>query len=172
VNPDPARAGVRRATGADAGALARIQVRAWHHAFADVVFPEHTPTAEDQTAFWASALDADVTAMVAGVGDEIHAFVAFGPVRDPDDQETDLGEIVALFVDPVAQGAGLGGMLLDAAEDELRGRGHTAAVLWTLEAALARDLYERRGWVQDRDAVPEHGALGVAEVRYRKPLRA
>jgi len=160
----------RRAIAADAAALARIQVRAWHRAFADDVFPEDTPTVEDQTAFWEHALDGGIGALVAEIGGEIRAFVAFGPSRDPAAGDELLGEIVALFVDPVAQGAGLGGMLLTEAEDALRAQGHRDAVLWTLETALARGLYERRGWLQDRDVVPEHGVLRAPEVRYRKSL--
>lgn len=160
----------RRASVTDAAAVARIQVRAWHRAFSDVVFPEHTPTVEDQTTHWETVLAEGVHALVVELGGEIRGFAAVGTVREPEPGEEGLGEVVALFVDPVAQGAGLGGMLLAAAEDELRARGHDEAVLWTLEAALARAWYERRGWSQDRDAVPGHGLLGAPEVRYRKRL--
>lgn len=160
----------RRATATDAAALARIQVRAWHRAFADVVFPEHMPTVEDQTAYWTAALAGDTEAFVIEVAGEIRAFAAFGPVRDPEPGDEGLGEVIALFVDPVAQGAGLGGKLLAEAQDELRAVGYPDAVLWTLESSLARGLYERRGWFQDRDGVPAHGVLRVPEVRYRKAL--
>lgn len=162
----------RRATVADAAALARIQVRAWHRGFADVVFPEHMPTVADQTDHWQQALHGGAHALVAEVAGEPRAFVAFGPAHDDGTGDELLGEIIALFVDPVAQGAGLGGALLAEAEGELLAMGHPDAVLWTLEAALARGWYERRGWFQDRDAVAEHGRLAVPEVRYRKRLSA
>lgn len=161
---------VRPATLADARALARIQVRAWHHAFADVVFPEDTPTVDEQAEAWTLALASGVQALVTVVADEPRAFVAFGPARDEDAAQAGAGEVYALFVDPVAQGAGHGGLLLQEAEGALRFAGHAEAVLWTLEAALARELYERRGWVLDRGPEPEHGVLRVPEVRYRRAL--
>ncbi|PTL54919.1 GNAT family N-acetyltransferase [Paraconexibacter algicola] len=161
----------RPLTVADAPHLARIQVRAWHHAFGDVVLPEETPTVADQTEAWTVALTADVAGFAVDVADVVRGFVAYGLARDPDARNDGLGEIYALFVDPTAQGAGIGGLLLREAVGALRFRGFDGAVLWTLEAALAREMYERHGWVQDIEAVPDHGVLGVPEVRYRlEPL--
>lgn len=160
---------VRPAGVGDAAACARIQVRAWHTAFADLVLPELTPTVAEQAERWTAALaDPQVRAIVAEVGGTVHGFVAFGPARDADADEA--GEIYALFVDPVAQGAGLGGLLLREAEGALRFDGHAVAVLWTPEGSLVREMYERRGYVVDRGATPDHGVLELSEVRYRGPL--
>jgi GNAT superfamily N-acetyltransferase len=157
----------------DAAGLARIQVRAWHHAFADIVFPEHTPTVADQTEAWTVALAAGVRAFVVDVAGEPRGFAAYGQARDPDAHQDGLGELYALFVDPTAQGAGLGRILLDEAVGALRMLQFEGAVLWTPEQAPAREIYERRGWELDIGAVPEHGVLQVPEVRYRlEPLPA
>lgn len=155
----------------DAAPVARIQVRAWHHAFSDVVYPEHTPTVEDQTEAWTVALASGVRGFAIDVAGETRGFVAYGQARDPDAHQDGLGEIYALYVDPVAQGSGLGGLLLQEAIGALRFLAFDGAVLWTLEAALSRDVLERHGWQLDIGAVPEHGVLQVPEVRYRlEPL--
>lgn len=163
--------GARPLTAGDGAAVARIQVRAWHHAFADVVFPEHTPTVGDQTEAWTVALASGVRGLGIDVAAELRGFVAYGQARDPDAHQDGLGEIYALFVDPVAQGSGLGGLLLREAIGALRFLDFGGAVLWTPEAALTREMYERHGWELDIGAVPEHGVLQVPEVRYRlEPL--
>ncbi len=157
---------VRPATVGDAAACARIQVRAWHTAFADLIFPELTPTVADQTERWTAALaDPEVDALVAELRDTVHGFVAWGPARDADAGKA--GEIYALFVDPVAQGAGVGGLLMREAEGALRFAGYDGVVLWTPEEGLARGMYEGRGYTVDRAPEPGHGVLELSEVRYR-----
>ena len=76
-------------------------------------------------------------------------------------------ELRAIYVDPPAQGAGVGSALLDAAVEALRANGHAEAFLWTFEAnGLARAFYERHGWEADGGR-QEHLA---PEVRYRRTL--
>jgi len=157
---------VRRAAVGDATGVARIQVRAWHHAFADLVLPELTPTVQEQTERWTLALtDPQVQVLVAEVAGEMRGFAAFGPARDADVEG--LGELYAYYVDPAAQGAGIGALLFVEMEGALRFAGFDEIVLWTPEGGLARELYERRGYVQDRETEPGHGVLELPEVRYR-----
>ena len=79
---------------------------------------------------------------------------------EPDPRRSLLrGELMSLYVDPPAQGAGVGTALLAAAEGALREAGYTQAVVDVLDATdAARAFYERFGWQRD-DAVHHRKAL-------------
>jgi len=148
---------IRPVTQDDARALAELEVRAWRWAYVDFVAEEDMITVADRVERWEGrsaegAFVAEVEGRVVGVV-----------------QVDDEGALRGLYVEPAAQGAGLGAALHDFALDELRRRGVEAATLWVFEAnGHARGFYERRGWAPD-------GATGVAaeapELRYRKTLR-
>jgi GNAT superfamily N-acetyltransferase len=148
---------IRRATPADADAIAAVQARAWRHAFADIVEPDRMPVPSEQGPRFAEH--------IAG-GGEVHLFDQDGRIAGFAVLAGD--QLHALYVDPPAQGAGVGAALLAAAVDALRAAGHAEAFLWTFEAnGLARVFYERHGW----ELVPGHDDhLGAAEVRYRLVL--
>lgn len=148
---------IRRATPADAQAIAGVQARAWRHAYADIVEPDRMPVPEQQALRFAELIEG---------GGEVHVFdqdgrvVAFAVLEG--------NELRAIYVDPPAQGAGVGSALLEAAVAALRAAGHAEAFLWTFEAnGLARAFYERHGW----ELVPgRQGRLDAPEVRYRRAL--
>jgi GNAT superfamily N-acetyltransferase len=148
---------IRRATVDDAAAIASIQARGWRHAFADIVEPDRMPDPEEQGPRLAD--------FIAG-GGEIHVFDQDGRIAGFAIVQGN--ELRALYVDPPAQGAGVGSALLAAAVEALRANGHAEAFLWTFEAnGLARAFYERHGW----ELVPGHDDhLGAPEVRYRLVL--
>lgn len=118
---------------------------------------------------------------VACVGDRVAGFAAVGAPRRPPGQLAALtpaerasaqpvgarggiAELYAIYVDPPAQGAGLGTRLLGHAVDRLRERGFGAAVLWTfVENGLARAFYERHGWR------PEPGSEAEADPSWWAP---
>lgn len=168
---------IRPAAPGDAPALAGVQFRAWWRAYAEWVDPERFGTLEERVARWheilaqppepgRSTLAWDQDGVVAG-------FVSVGPGRD-DDVRGVGGDLMAIYVDPPAQGAGVGRALMDAGEARLRDHGYPYAVLWVFAAnGFARDLYERRGWVLEPGDVVEreHGAGWWAPaVRYRLTL--
>jgi GNAT superfamily N-acetyltransferase len=148
---------IRRATPADAEAIAAVQARAWRHAYADIVEPEWMPATEQQAPRFAEHIAAGGQVDVFDQDGRIAGFtVVVG------------GELRAIYVDPPAQGAGVGSALLESAVEAMRAAGHTEAFLWTFEAnGLARAFYERHGW----ELVPGHqDRLGAPEVRYRRAL--
>ena len=109
-----------------------------------------------------------IRAAVFEVGGTVAAFAAAGPGRD-EDLDADVGELMALHVDPTAQGAGVGRSLLIEAVDLLRSDGYVEAVLWVLaENEYARRACERRGWRLE-DGVGRD-TLWAHEVRYRRVL--
>jgi GNAT superfamily N-acetyltransferase len=160
---------IRPAAREDARAIAELEVRAWRWAFVDIVEDPLMPTVEEREARWSGEpLDgtfvADVDGRVTGVV-QVGAAPQHG---EPSAREE--GRLRGLYVEPAAQGAGLGAALHAHAIATLQTAGHTAATLWVFAAnGHARGFYERRGWAPD-------GATGtwqgVAEIRLRRTLAA
>jgi GNAT superfamily N-acetyltransferase len=156
---------IRRATPADIEAIVRLQGRGWRHAYGDYVDVEAMPGPEQRTARWRERLGGEGATFVWELDGEAAGFVASGPDRD---REAGTGEVYAIYVDPAAQGAGLGTRLLAHAVQELAAAGYGRALLWCLEAnGLARAFYASRGWAQDGGR-REHP--WGPEVRYRRAL--
>jgi GNAT superfamily N-acetyltransferase len=155
---------IRAAARADARAIAELEVRAWRWAFVDIVDEADMPTIERREARWTGEpLDG---AFVAEVEGRVVGVVQVGP--DPSEPAT--GRLRGLYVDPAAQGAGLGTALYDHAMAELHAAGFGTATLELLVAnGHARGFYERRGWTADGEPGESQG---VAEQRYRRTLPA
>lgn len=163
---------VRPATVEDAAQLGPLQLRAWWRAYADIVDPHLLMEwdEESRAAHWSEILAAGepTRTLVAEIAGSIRGFVSVGPSRE-DPGEPSVGEVWALYVDPAAQGAGLGGVLLAAGEDALRAAGHTSAVLGVLEEnGLARAFYARHGWTLVPGSESSHPWGG--HVLYRRTL--
>ena len=141
---------IRRATVADAPGIAAVEVRTFHHAYADILEPESLAEMDPDrsTAAWTHTLTYEER--LVWVAEAEGRVVGFASLRDD--------ELRMLYVDPVAQGAGLGTRLL--AEAEAAG----ARELHVLEAnGHGRHFYEARGW---GDAGEGGEWLGLALRRY------
>ena len=170
---------IREATPEDAAAITAVQVRAWKRAYADILPPEAVEpeaVAAREVRWVAVIADGAASGAPTYVWDQdgaVAGFASVGRARDADVAGSG-GELRALYVDPPAQGAGVGRALLTAAEERLRSDGFAFAVLWVFaENGLARDVYERRGWaLEDADVTARHhGAHWWAPaVRYRRTL--
>jgi GNAT superfamily N-acetyltransferase len=162
---------IRRATVADAPALARLQVRTWFHAYTDYVDPDDLAAfpVDRQEPRWRETLAGPVTTWVWDQDGVVAGFASIGPARD-EDADLDTGELYAIYVDPPAQGAGVGGRLLERAVAGMREAGYADAVLWTFARnGHARAFYAGAGWQLDRG--PEKRERDwVASVRYRRAL--
>jgi ribosomal protein S18 acetylase RimI-like enzyme len=158
---------IRAATVEDAAAIASIQARAWRHNFADIVAPEDVREPSEMEPRWREWLaDGQIGGRVFEQDRVVAGFAMFGVCRD-ENAGGRTGELYAIYVDPAAQGAGVGSSLLDAAVGELGERGFAEALLWTFEAnGLARTFYERHGW----ELVAGHQERLAPEVRYRRAL--
>jgi ribosomal protein S18 acetylase RimI-like enzyme len=163
--------GTRPATLADAAAIGALQLRAWRWNYQDIVDPQELAEWDEESrgAHWVPILESgDTATLVADVAGAVRGFASIGRSREPDAAPGE-GEIWALYVDPPAQGAGVGIVLLEAAEEGLRGAGYRSAALRTLsENGLARGFYERHGWayVEGRDEPHPWGT----HVLYRRAL--
>ena len=164
---------LRRAGLGDAEAIAGISVRTWQHAYSDFIDPRELfeRTVEGQRPLWDARLaeGADGEVWVAVVAGRIAAYTAVGPSGDGDATAA-TGALRALYVDPPAQGAGLGAFLHDHALVRLKALGFPVSTLWSFEQnAQARTFYEHRGWQLDPSGSGQEGADWLSPaVRYRR----
>ncbi len=167
---------VRPAGPSDAAAIAGVRIRSWRAAYRGIV-PDAVLDGLDpirEAAIWRERLGSGVAAWVRvafvvepPVPPRLVGFVTAGSARHAG--EDGLGEVWAIYVDPEAQGRGVGRALMDAGMRGLATRGFREAILWVFEAnASARGFYERMGWAPDgaAKALPIGGASPI-EVRYR-----
>ena len=130
---------IRRATPDDAAGIAAVHVRTWRRDYTDIVDPQVLAglDVDERTEKWREWLDGGEA--LAWVAEEGGRVVGFASVRD--------AKLTTLYVDPVAQGAGVGTRLL--AEAEAAG----ARELEVFEAnGHGRHFYEARGWRDDGDS--------------------
>jgi GNAT superfamily N-acetyltransferase len=168
---------VRAAVPDDAGRIAEVNVRSWQAAYAGIV-PDAILAgmeAEPRRLTWLERI-ADLgqrTLLVAALDGRVEGYVLSGPTRDHDLPDL-AGEVYAIYVDPPAQGRGLGRTLLEAASAELRAAGFEPLVLWVLTAnALGRAFYQACGWRPDGSTrVIDFDGTTVDELRYvlRQPI--
>lgn len=146
---------VRTAWAADAGAIGRVQARAWTKSYAEVL-PQALLDQIDATGFaeaWTQAITRPPSArhrvLVALEAGEVVGFAATAPSDDQDAAPTD-GEIVAFHIDPRALRQGHGSRLLAAAADTLRADGFTHARFWAVVGDDdVRGFLEPAGWAAD-----------------------
>ena len=143
---------IRGATEADAPVIADIQARTWRWAYSDFIADDDMPVVAERVPAWREH--------IAGGGvrvfDQGGTVVGYSAVQDD--------ELESLYVDPAAQGAGVGGRLLAEAEERMRAAGHERAWLYLYaDNAHGCAFYERHSWV----AV---GGL-VGEAHWRAPGR-
>jgi GNAT superfamily N-acetyltransferase len=170
---------IRLATPADARAIAEVQTRAWWRAYQDILDPAYLAerTADAREPEWEQRLleqpDGLEVALFELEG-RVAGFVATSLERAVGDVavSASVGELAALYVDPPAQGAGVGGALHDHALARLAQRGFGDAVLWCFrDNGHARGFYEHRGWALDPGSEAQARAVWeTPAVRYRHGL--
>jgi len=145
----------------DAGAVARIHVAAWQHAYRGLVGDAVLDAldVDARTASWSEWIarslrgdgtDGDVRheLLVAERDAEVVGWATFGPARAAD--RAGWGELAGLYVDPAVARSGVGRALVSEVERRLAAAGCTHAYLWVLEGnAPAEQAYERYGWTED-----------------------
>jgi ribosomal protein S18 acetylase RimI-like enzyme len=165
---------IRPATAADAGALARLQLRVAWAAYEDIAGPEvllRQDAEADETA-WRERLEAgERRAWVWDQAGEVVGVAEAGRAVDAD-APPGCGHLFYLDVAPEAQGAGVGSALLRTALDGLRDEGFTEATLWTFaENERALRFYAAAGWAPDGATVEaDGGSWWAPSVRLRLAL--
>ncbi|WAC94027.1 GNAT family N-acetyltransferase [Mycobacterium sp. Aquia_213] len=165
---------VRRAVPADAHDAARVHVRSWQWAFQGLLAQEYLDSLDPDA--WAERYTfgrmgfQQPSTQVAVDGSTVCGLVTTDLCRD--DDLTNFGELMEIYVDPAYLHTGVGRLLMTAARTQLRGVGVTSAALWVLDGnARARRFYERDGWRCDgSQRTSTYGDVPVGEVRYQCTL--
>jgi L-amino acid N-acyltransferase YncA len=173
-SPEVGRVSVRRATAADAEAIAVVHVDSWRAAYRGIV-PEPILdglSVERRAQFWRESIAAEPEGpkWVVERNGRVFGFAAGGAARD-DDVATGTGEVYAIYLDPGAWSQGLGRRLFAAAVDDLRRHGFGPLVLWVLTAnARGRRFYEAAGWRPDGSSrMLDFDGTPIEEIRYALP---
>jgi GNAT superfamily N-acetyltransferase len=177
---------VRRATAADARAIADITVRGWQAAYRGIFDGGFLDglNVDAREMGWRAMIEADedsrTPAWVCDVDGRTVGFISSGPPRDDDvplllpaaAAAAAAAEVYAIYVLPEAWRGGTGRALIGTAVAHWRALGATTLVLWVLEAnARARSFYEALGWQPDggRQTLELGGGIAV-EIRYRRTI--
>lgn len=167
---------LRRATPADAAAIAAVHVETWREAYRDLL-PEadlRGLSVERRESFWRQELESlhgDRRPWVAEVSGRVVGFVSAGSARD-DDADARTGEVYAIYVRRECWDRRIGRHLLDHAVRDLRSWGYERATLWCLtNNARTREFYERAGWNHDGSTRTDRvWETDCDEVRYRRSI--
>jgi GNAT superfamily N-acetyltransferase len=164
---------LRRATPADALAVATVHVRAWQDGYRGLIADEHLDSlrAEDRAArytFGGTDPNAPQT-VVAEVDGVVRGFATIGPCRE---SGPETGELLALHVDPTAWGIGAGRALIADARARLVARGFKESVLWVLVGnERAQRFYRIDGWrPDDVERTIEIWGVEIFDTRFRRQL--
>lgn len=163
---------------ADVTPIAEVHVRSWLKAYRGLI-PDRvldSLSVEQREAMWREAIGRPASPIdrvwVAEQRGRIVGFASSGPSRDEDADPERTGEVYAIYLEPEAQGRGIGRRLFRRAIEELREQGFEAATLWVLAANVrTRLFYEAAGWQSDgteRTLTVRESEL--QEVRYRVAL--
>lgn len=167
---------IRAALVSDAPAIARVHVDSWRAAYRGIISDEvlENLNIEQRTARWSSNLTDDVSeTMVEYSREGILGFVSFGATRDEDDDPTQVGEIMAVYIAPVSWRQGIGRALCGAAVAALSARGFAEIVVWVLkENHPARVFYESVEFHFDHTTKLVTIGVPLNECRYRRVLIA
>jgi ribosomal protein S18 acetylase RimI-like enzyme len=150
---------IRPATEADAPVIADIQARTWRWAYGDFIAPDDMPVAQERVPVWREHI----------AGGRVRVFDQDGTVVGYSAIEDD--ELKSLYVDPAAQGAGVGSRLLVDALERIRAAGHARAWLYVYaQNGHGCAFYERHGWVAVGGLLGE-GRWRAPGRRYERDLR-
>ncbi|CAN5206375.1 GNAT family N-acetyltransferase [soil metagenome] len=159
---------VRSAELSDVERIAEIQVASWQAAYREILSAQFLAglSAERRRVFWANNFG-DRRVLLAELDGRIEGFISLASAED-----STLGEVQALYLDPSISRRGVGTELMKAGESRLSEVGFTEGILWVLvDNVAARRFYEAMGWTPEaRIALMEIGGRAVTEIRYHKDL--
>ena len=163
---------VRRATPADATAIAEIHVASFKAAHRGLV-PLDQLTVERREVIWRDLLGAPPNEGFMLAAERVQQVIGFCHVATPS-RDVDSGpvtaELTSIYVSPQQWRSRAGTALLGAAVDDLVAGGWRELTLWVLAAnERACDFYVSLGFTAD-GAEKTHRPSGQREVRLRRPL--
>ncbi|MFH1010502.1 MAG: GNAT family N-acetyltransferase [bacterium] len=165
---------LRGATPDDAEALAKVHIDSWRAAYRGLVPDCQLDSLDyDRRAvrFRESlSANAEETYLLEQNG-EVLGFLTLGACRDSDVDLKTTGEIWGIYLAPEHWRKGIGSFLSRRAEQMLKSRGYTQAVLWVFEGnPQARQFYEAMGFETDGATKWLNPGAPLKAIRYRKSL--
>ena len=162
---------VRRATAADAAAIAEVHVASWKHTYPGIVPQTYIDSLDDEqfASRWKEQLLLPDTLVLVAVGpDGICGFVGGGPLREPLPPPSFAcdGEIYALYVRSDTHRRGVGRSLMREIGRRLVEAGFTRAAVWVLAENPARWFYAKLGGQPVASKTIEIGGAELLEVGY------
>jgi ribosomal protein S18 acetylase RimI-like enzyme len=168
---------VRVARPDDAAAIADAHVRGWLTAYRGLV-PDTVLdglSVERRTSQWRDTIASQISddsigrTWVVEEAGVVRGFAATDAIRDPPDDLTSAGEVLAIYLAPESRGQGLGRAIFRHAVEDLQARGFDPIVVWVFEAnTVARRFYEAAGFLPDGARQPvDFGEVAPPEMRYR-----
>jgi ribosomal protein S18 acetylase RimI-like enzyme len=152
---------IRRASVADARAIAHVQVAGWKATYSGIVPQEFLDSLDEETraTSWREHLERGGNSFfVAETRELAFGFACGGTIREP------LGdcdaELYAIYLLPAFQKQGAGRQLVHALAADLRHGGFKRIAVWVLELNPAVSFYKRMGGIQlAREQIEIGGAL-------------
>jgi putative acetyltransferase len=116
---------------------------------------------------WAGAITADD---FRRSGAEYHRFIALedGKILGYGDWKPGSNEFAGIYIDPNAQGKGVGSALFDRIEKDARDAG--APRLWANATKNAQGFYERHGFMEEGEGYYEAGEYRIRTIMMGKRL--
>jgi GNAT superfamily N-acetyltransferase len=160
---------IRAAKPGDGEAMGLLRRRACRVAYDGVVDPSLLDGQED-VGVWGQRVEAAPEGAL-WVWEQDGNVAGFAAALPEAPEQPGVGFLQALYVDPVAQGAGVGRALHDKALDVMRDGGAAEATLWVLaENSRGREFFEGLGWKQEPGIEDNDPSWGVLSYRYRRSL--
>jgi ribosomal protein S18 acetylase RimI-like enzyme len=165
---------IRRATPADADALARLYVDSWRVAYRGLVPDSNLDSLSyrrRERSFRESLSGHGEETYLAEQNGEILGFLTLGCCRDEDADPNATGEIWGIYLAPHHWRKRIGSLLCRHGERILRSRGYRIATLWVFAGnERARRFYEAMGYEPDGAATTLSVGADLEAVRYRREL--
>jgi ribosomal protein S18 acetylase RimI-like enzyme len=159
---------VRQATLLDAAAIARVEVETWRETYAGILSEKLLVglSAEQRTRSWSAHLLRSPRGTLVATGPR-GTVIGFGNCGAQRGGVTGFkGEIFTLYVQPEAQGNGLGRALLAGLFHRLVEQGMSSAIVWVLEQNPSRFFYERVGGTRIARRALQVGGSDVDALAY------
>ena len=164
------------ATYEGADEIARVHVRSWQVAYADILDREFLASlsVEERAMQWRRLfLQTTSQTLLPSQDGCVIGFINFGSCQDEGTSQ-DQGEIWALYAEPSVWGQGVGRALLEQAVQQSRSRGYGSTSLWVLsQNRRGITFYETFGFrhVQGSEKQFNLGGRQVEEVRFHLRLK-
>lgn len=162
---------IEDATAGDVGAIGAVRAASWRAAYSGIIDQGFLDRMSGRLPVeLADRIPACLDEVALVARDRVGQVMGFSIARASN--ESGVGEVYLLYVDPTSWSRGVGGALLAMAENRLARLGFTEAILWTFASNTpAHDFYLHAGWHRDGGTGGwDVGGQHVPEVRFRRRL--